>query len=225
MTWNRLDPFRRLTAGRFTDFWKIAMPDSARSGFLTSFVLENPWPLAVFLTIVAATIFWVAVQRDDRRILIPAGITFAVGAIILAVGLLVETSGEAAANQTRNFVAAASDGRIDEMLANLDPDATLHVGRIERPGLPVEDLRRMIDALGSRHRIEQNTITLLNSVGTGPNDALVELACLTRTASSLGTVPSRWILEWERGSGRWLIRSITAVSIAGRTPTGRTVLP
>ena len=201
------------------------MPDIARSGFFTNFVLENPWPLAGLFTIVAGTIFWLAVQRDDRRLVIPAALVFAVAAVILAVGLLVETSGEAAADRTREFVAAASDGRIDEMLAGLDPDATLHVGRIENPGLPIEDLRRMIDALGSRHRIEQNTITLINSVGTSSDTALVELACLTRTTSSIGTVPSRWLLEWERGSGRWLVRSITAISIAGRTPTGRQVLP
>jgi hypothetical protein len=201
------------------------MPDIARSGFFTNFVLENPWPLAGLFTIVAGTIFWLAVQRDDRRLVIPAALVFAVAAVILAVGLLVETSGEAAADRTRDFVSAASDGRIDEMLAGLDPDATLHVGRIENPGLPIEDLRRMIDALGSRHRIEQNTITLINSVGTSSDTALVELACLTRTTSSIGTVPSRWLLEWERGSGRWLVRSITAISIAGRTPTGRQVLP
>ena len=201
------------------------MPDIARSGFFTNFVLENPWPLAGLFTIVAGTIFWLAVQRDDRRLVVPAALVFAVAAVILAVGLLVETSGEAAADRTRDFVSAASDGRIDEMLAGLDPDATLHVGRIENPGLPIEDLRRMIDALGSRHRIEQNTITLINSVGTSSDTALVELACLTRTTSSIGTVPSRWLLEWERGSGRWLVRSITAISIAGRTPTGRQVLP
>ena len=201
------------------------MPDIARSGFFTNFVLENPWPLAGLFTIVAGTIFWLAVQRDDRRLVIPAALVFAVAAVILAVGLLVETSGEAAADRTREFVSAASDGRIDEMLAGLDSDATLHVGRIENPGLPIEDLRRMIDALGSRHRIEQNTITLINSVGTSSDTALVELACLTRTTSSIGTVPSRWLLEWERGSGRWLVRSITAISIAGRTPTGRQVLP
>ena len=111
------------------------------------------------------------------------------------------------------------------MLAELDPDATLHVGRIENPGRPVDELRRMLDSLRSRHRIEQNTITLLDAVGTGSNTALVELACLTRTTSSLGTVPSRWLLEWERESDRWMIRSITAVSIAGRTPSGRSVLP
>jgi hypothetical protein len=201
------------------------MPDTARSGFLTNFVLENPWPLAVVLVIVAATIFRLAVHRDDRRLLIPAATVFIVAGVTLVIGLLVETSGEAAADRTRAFVAAASDGRIDEMLVSLDPDATLHIGRIESPGLPIEELRRMIDALGSRHRIEQNTITLLNSVGTGSNTALVELACLTRTTSSLGTVPTRWLLEWDRGSGDWQVRSITAISIAGRTPTGRQVLP
>ncbi len=201
------------------------MPDTARSGLITSFVLENPWPLAIVLALVAATILWMGLQRDDRRFAVPAAVTFALGVLILTIGLVVETSGESAAHRTRIFVAAATDGRIDEMLAELDPDATLHVGRIENPGRPVEELRRMLDSLRSRHRIEQNTITLLDSVGTGSNTALVELACLTRTTSSLGTVPSRWLLEWERESDRWSIRSITAISIAGRTPTGRSVLP
>ena len=200
------------------------MPDDVRDSLFSQWILENPWPFSIVTLLIAATIGWIAIQRDDRRPLLVAGILAGLALLALGVGLVVETPAEAAASATRRFVADAESGRVDLLVARLDPEATLHPGRLENPGFPVEDLRSMLDALGGVHRIERNSITLLDAVGTGGGAAMVELACLTRTSSSLGYVPSRWIFEWERRDGDWMIRSITAASIAGRVPGGRDVL-
>ncbi len=200
------------------------MPDDVRDSLFSQWILENPWPFSIVALLLAATIGWIAIQRDDRRPLLAAGILAGLAVLALAIGFLVETPAEAAASATRSFVADAEAGRVDDLVARLDPDATLHPGRLENPGFPVEDLRSMLEALGGVHRIERNSITLLDAVGIGGDAAMVELACLTRTRSSLGYVPSRWVFEWERVDGRWMIRSITAASVAGRVPAGRDVL-
>ena len=200
------------------------MPDDARDSLFSQWILENPWPFTIVMLLIAATIGWIAIQRDDRRPLVVAGVLAGLAVLALGVGIVVETPAEAAAAATQEFVEDAEAGRIDLLVARLDPEATLHPGRIENPGFPVEDLRAMLDALGGVHRIERNSITLLEAVGIGGDAAMVELACLTRTSSSLGYVPSRWIFEWERRNDRWMVRSITAASIAGRTPAGRDVL-
>lgn len=200
------------------------MPQDAHDSLFSQWILENPWPFSIVTLLLAATIGWIAIQRDERRPLLLAGTLAGVALLALLLGLLIETPAEAAASATREFVADAESGRIDLLAARLDPQATLHPGRLENPGFPVEDLRAMLDALGDIHRIERNSITLLDAVGVGDDAAMVELACLTRTRSSLGYVPSRWIFEWERRDDRWMVRSITAASIAGRVPAGRDVL-
>ena len=200
------------------------VPDDVRDSFFSQWILENPWPFSIVGLLIAATIGWIAIQRDDRRTLLAAGILAGIAVLALAIGLVVETPAEAGASATRRFVEDAEAGRVDLLVARLDPEATLHPGRLENPGFPIEDLRSMLDALGGVHRIERNSITLLDAVGVGGDAAIVELACLTRTRSSLGYVPSRWIFEWERRGDTWMIRSITAASIAGRVPGGRDVL-
>ena len=200
------------------------VPDDLRESLFSRWVLENPWPFSIAILLLAATIAWIAIQRDDRRPLLAAGVLAGLALLGLGLGLVVETPAEAASSATRRFVADAEAGRLDRLFSRLDPEATLHPGRLGNPGFPIEDLRSMLEALGGIHRIERNSITLLDAVGTGGDAAIVELACLTRTRSSLGYVPSRWIFEWERRDDRWMIRSITAASISGRVPNGRDVL-
>ncbi len=200
------------------------MPEDT-TGVLAHRVLESHWPTVVVLGLVSAAIVWTAFGRDDRRLLL-AGVATAVVALAIAViGGLVTTDRERAMAATEAFVARAVDGDIDEMIAWLHPDATLHAGRIESPGHSRESLVRALEQLDGRHRITDNTITLLDAADDGSGAIWVELACLTNTSSSSGIVPSRWIFEWSPAeSGRpWEIRSLTAVSVAGRTPDGRNI--
>ncbi|MAC18935.1 MAG: hypothetical protein CMJ23_04505 [Phycisphaerae bacterium] len=195
------------------------MPPEAGTGTLTRWVLENPWPLSIALLLLAAAILIHAIRRDDRR-----PIRFAVGVFVLAIGclatgLLVETRGESAEESTRKLVAAAVDGRIEDMIDLFEPEATLHVGRVETPGYPRSELERNLEALRSRQRIEENMVTRLDSANGREDSVWIDLACMTRTNGSGGWVPSRWILEWRiNDTTEPRIRSITLLNLAGRTP-------
>lgn len=196
------------------------MPDDS-SGFFVRRVLESPWPSVLVLGLIAAGLVWLAFGRDDRRLLIGGGLAGVLAVSIGIIGSVVSTDRERALAATTAFVDDAVAGRIDDLLAWLHPDATLHVARIESPGYPRESLERALKQLDGIHRIQDNTITLLDGADDGSGSIWVELACLTRTESSYGTVPSRWIFEWiPPPPGRpWKVRSITAVSVAGRVPS------
>jgi hypothetical protein len=200
------------------------MPEDT-TGLFVRRVLESHWPTVVVLGLLAAAAVWLAFGRDDRRLLIVGLITAGIAIVVAAIGTLVVTDREQALAATEAFVDDAVDGRVDDLLAWLHPDATLHVGRIESPGFPRESLDEALGQLDGPHRVQDNTITLLDAADDGSGVIWVELACLTSTSSSYGTVPSRWIFEWlppETG-GPWEVRSITAVSVAGRTPGGRDI--
>jgi hypothetical protein len=184
-------------------------------------VLESPWPSVLVLGLIAAGLVWLAFGRDDRRLLIGGGLAGVLAVSIGIIGSVVSTDRERALAATTAFVDDAVAGRIDDLLAWLHPDATLHVARIESPGYPRESLERALKQLDGIHRIQDNTITLLDGADDGSGSIWIELACLTRTDSSYGTVPSRWIFEWiPPPPGRpWKVRSITAVSVAGRVPS------
>ena len=195
------------------------MPPEAETGTLTRWVFENPWPLSLGLLVISALIVGYAIQRDDRRpFRFALGFAIA-GAAVLAAGLLVETPGERAENSTRNLVALAVDGDVDGMIDLLGPAATLHLGRVENPGYPRNELERNLDALRSSQRIEDNTISRLDSAEGRDGSVWVDLGCFTRTGGSGGWVPSRWVIEWGPTSEDELrIRSITLVNLAGRSP-------
>ena len=201
------------------------MPTEAKTGFIEGWILDNPWPLAIMMLLAAIGLFLLAVQRDDRRLLKVALSGGAAGLLVLAIGLMVETAGESARLETRRFVQAAVDGRVDDMLDTLDEEATLHVARVENPGFPRSNLENALDGLRSRHRIEENSITVLDSAESPDGTVWIDLACMTQTNSTMSWVPSRWILEWQRSdAGDWRIRSITAMKIAGTVPRDAGIL-
>ena len=195
------------------------VPTEARTGFIEGWILDGPWTLAALLFATAVGLLFLAINRDDSRLGRFALGTALAAALVLAIGIMVETPSESARAATERFVEAAVDGRVDDLLRTLDEDATLHVARVENPGFPRSNLEEALDGLRNRHRIDENSITLLDAAEARDGAVWVELACITRTASSGGWVPSRWILEWQRADpGEWRIRSITAMKIAGVVP-------
>ena len=191
------------------------------SGLLTRYVLENPWPLVIILLIGAVISAWLAIQRDNTKML---GIPLAFGAVaglVLLIASLATTPAEQAKAATRDFVRAAEEGRSDDMISMLRENATLHIGRTENAGQPLEELERELRMLDGVHRIVSNRITRLEAETVEPDTVVVELGCYTETKSSFSTVPSAWLIEWRRESdGTWMVRRITAAKIAGRVPTG-----
>ena len=191
------------------------------SGLLTRYVVENPWPLTILLLVAAIATAYTAVQRDNSKLLlIPLGIG-AVAGLVLLIASLVSTPGEQAMASTREFVRAAEEGRSNDMISMLRSDATMHIGRTENAGQPLQELERELQMLDGVHRIVSNRITRLEAETIESDTVIVELGCYTETKSSFGTVPSAWLIEWRRDAdGTWMVRRITAAKIAGRVPTG-----
>jgi len=194
------------------------MPETS---IITTYVLENPWPLGIGLILIGVALFLLAVNRDERRALHGAIAAIALAVIILAIGHLVETTAESAAGATREFVRAAEEGRIHDMIATLDPDATLHLGRPGNPGQPIDELERDIRTLESSNRIVSNKINALEFGSDEADTAITSFTCMTTTEASYGPVQSSWMLEWRKDAGgTWRIRRVTAIKLAGRTPRG-----
>ncbi len=192
-----------------------------QSSLLSRYLLENPWPLGIGLALLGMICIYIAMTRDDRNLLQRGAIALAGGGIILAIGTLYQTTAESAATATRTFVNAAADGRIDDMIDMLDSNATLHVGRPGNTGRPFDQLTEELRALEGQHRIVANRISSLNYGSNASDTAMTIFSCVTETESSYGPVPSRWMIEWRRDdTGRWTVRRITALKIAGRVPSG-----
>lgn len=197
----------------------VGVTAAPETGFLTRYLLENPWPLGALLAVAAIILGKVAMDRDDRRLLAAAGGCVAAAAALFLVAWLVTTPGEHAKRVTRELVAAAEAGDLAAMRALFDADATLHFGSLAAPGFDRAEISRGIDTLASRHRVESNTVTLLRAGTVDADTGIAELGCLTTTASSYGPVPSTWLLRVERGGDdRWRIRRLACIAVAGREP-------
>lgn len=197
------------------------MTSAPPQGFFTRYLLENPWPAVVMLALIALALARFGRDRDDRRLLLGALGCAVAGAAVFLVSWLVTTPAEHARRVTSEIVAAAEAGNLNAMRALFAPDASIHPGSLSTPGLERAEIDRGIDALGDRHRIESNTVTALRAGTVDADTAVAELGCLTTTASSYGTVPSTWLFRVERGAdGRWRVRRLACVAIAGRAPSG-----
>ena len=195
--------------------------DIPQSSLLSRYILENPWPLGIGLTLLGCACMYFALTREDRRLLQNGAISCAAGGLVLVIGAIVQTNAESASDATRQFVEAAADGRIDDMSDMLDPNATLHIGRPENTGRPFDELTDELRMLEGPHRIVSNRISSLSFGSDTSDTAITRFSCVTETDSSYGPVPSRWMIEWRRDEvGRWAVRRITALKIAGRVPTG-----
>ena len=192
-----------------------------QTSIFTRYLLENPWPVGIGLILLGVALLFLALNRDESRVLYAAIGAIGVAAIVLAIGWLVETTAERAADATRDFVRAAEEGRVHDMIATLHPDATLHLGRPGNPGQPVDELERDIRTLDSSNRIVSNSLNALAYGSRNSTSAITTFTCMTTTESSYGPVQSKWMLEWQMDDrGTWRIRRITAIEIAGRTPSG-----
>jgi hypothetical protein len=187
----------------------------------TRYVLENPWPAGIGLVFLGVALLFIAIQRDDRRMFLAAVSAIAVAGIVLLTGFFFETTAESAANATRELVKAAEEGRTHDIIATLEPDATLHFGSPNNPGQPIDELQRDINTLDDSNRIVSNSLNNLTFASADSTTAVTAFACMTTTELSYGPFQSKWEIEWQRDEkGIWRIRRLTVIEIAGRTPRG-----
>lgn len=197
------------------------MPDPPPTSLLTRFVLENPYPLGVVLLCLAGGLIWRGAssgQRQERPLIGAVGLGLA-GIAVLVLGRLTVTAGEQARAVTKALVEAATAGDLPAARAWVAPDARLTFGAATNPGYARAAIDRRLQRLEGRYLIADNDITMLKAYTTGPETALVHLACRTTLASGYGPSFTQWVLEVRRQpDGSFQVKHIRWVSFNGRSP-------
>ncbi len=188
------------------------MPDPPAVGFVTRYVLENPWPLALGLLIVACAIGYTALVRGHLKRL-PAAVLLAAAALAVAVaGLVIVTSGERAKLVTRQFVEAVAAEDVTAAGNLLAADATFAFDSPRNPGHDLTFIKNGLADLTDDFSIESNRITRLDAYSEDDAHGLAHLSCWTE--AGYGPVISRWVVRVARQSdGSWKVDRITCVSI------------
>ena len=193
------------------------MPEPPPVGLLTRYVLENPFPVALPLIAVGATLAWSAL-RDARRTRFRIGIAAVVlGVVAIALGLAVTTAGEHGERAARGLVEAVVGNDLVGARAMMTDETTLSIGSPLNPGVGIDFIQDRLDQLHQRYRIEANTIRSLSGYGISADEAEIHLGCLTD--AGFGFTPSRWVLRARRQpDGTWKITRITCISINNQVP-------
>ena len=193
------------------------MPKAPQSSVLTTYVLENPWPLSLILLLFAAVIGWIGFREGMPRKITTAGILAALGAILLIIGSMVQTSGERAKSLVRQFVDAVVQGDIVAASGMISSQAILSAGSPSNPGLDADAITEGLSNFASRYTIESNDITMLRGFTEDSETATVHLGCYTVVDYP---AVSKWVLRIRReDNGSWKIARITCISINDQTPS------
>lgn len=195
------------------------MPDPPASSLLTRYVLENPWPAALLLLLIAAVITWRQLNGGTLRGLAVAALVAVLGIAVALVGVFVQTPGEHAVKAARALVADAERGRAAAISGHFEPEAVINFGSVTSPAFDRSVINRAITSLASENRITSNQVTRLRGYTADPRTGVVHLSCITETASSYGPVPSHWVIQFRlQADGSWQVDRITCLEVAGRPP-------
>ncbi|MFZ4750619.1 MAG: hypothetical protein ACOYMM_08935 [Phycisphaerales bacterium] len=195
---------------------------------MTSWLFENPVPIAILMAAIAAILAWRALAGGGgRRELTAAGVAALLGLSAIAAGRLVTTPGEHARAVVEELVAFAEEAEVQRAAALFAPNAVLNYGRRENAGVSIEAIRSALNSLAASNRIESNRITRLRFHTIDDRTGEVELSCSTTTARSMTAVPTEWLIRVRRigndpsADGAWRIDRITFERVFGQAPTPR----
>lgn len=188
------------------------MPDPPSTGFLTRYLFENPWPLALALVIAAVAVGYSALVQGHLKRL-PAALLLMASSIGIALsGLLIHTSGEQARDITRQFVEAVAAGDTTLAQGLLAPDATLAFDSPRNPGYDLTFIKSRLTSLTSEYTIDSNLITRLDGYVETTDQGLAYLTCWTE--AGYGPVRSQWVIQVTRQTdGSWLISRLNCIRI------------
>ena len=110
------------------------MNDQPPESMLTRYVLENPWPLGIFLFLGGFALIILWLNRGENRLLIAAGACSALMGLTFLLAWVVVTPGEQARAVVHQMVMNAERGDVDGILASISPTASIHLGSLKRPG-------------------------------------------------------------------------------------------
>jgi len=186
---------------------------------MSHYFLENPWPIVLLCAAAGLVLVMLWIRQGDGRLAVASLVVLAVGGLVFLVESIVTTPAEHGVSLVRGIVRMAEAGDDDGIILVLDPNASIHIGSLENTGRPFDDLEDSIRSLKGSNRITDNWITRLEGTTVDSDRATVNLACLTSTERSYGSVPSSWVFDVRRTpQGDWLVRRLAFESLMGRTP-------
>jgi len=195
------------------------MPEPPDVGIITRYVLENPWPLGGVLLAVATWLIWSGLREGLMNKVKAGGGLAIAGAVVIATGILVVTSGEHARIVTRRLVDAVVAGDVQLALAQFAPGAAFAMASPKNPGYGLQVIEEQLINVTGRYPIDSNTITMLRGYSESSDAAVVHLACFTQVAASPYPTVSTWAVRVQRqDDGQWRIVHLTWVSINDQTP-------
>jgi hypothetical protein len=185
-----------------------------------NYFAEHPWTIALSLAAVAALLLLVGLRLGSIKWLLSALAPLIGIALTIAIAWFSVTPAEHAVIVIENLVAAAVAGNPAAAKSCFSRDATIHMSAPEQRGENRARIDTAFDSFANRHRIESNDITSLQATTTSEDSAIVDLSCRTRTASSYGTVPTRWTFEVAlQKDGTWRIMRIVWRTVGNEKPS------
>jgi hypothetical protein len=141
------------------------------------------------------------------------------GAVILAIGWFVVTSGEQAKAVTRTLVNAVVADDPVLALAQFSNDAVFAVRSPKNPGFGLSFIEEQLLRVNGRYSIESNTMTMLRGYSESSDAGVVHMACFTQVAESPYPTMSQWVVRVQRQpDDTWKVVHLTCVSINDQTP-------
>lgn len=194
------------------------MPPPPDHSVLLRLLLEEPLPLVIALGVAAAVLLWQGLREGLPRRLAAGGGAGAAAVAVLVTAGLVRTPAERGAEVVAALVAAV-DARdaaaVDRLLA---PDAGVHSGREENPGL---DRRIAVSAPGRLAGWGVSSVSAGSVTGwpDGSGGAVVHLTVSTGS-DRWGTLTSRWVLRAAPSDDpdRWWVTRLTWIDLMGSPP-------
>jgi hypothetical protein len=195
------------------------MPEPPDVGFIDHWILENPWPGALALFVVAIVIGWTAlVQGRLKRLPAALALTAASTAMVVA-GLLIDTSGERSEAVTRQFVEAVVGRDSNAAIALLAGDATFAFDSPRNPGHDMTYIKQQLRRVLEQFTISGNTITRLDGYAVSSTQGEAHLACITD--AGYGPTLSKWVVQVRPNArGEWEITRLTCVEVNNRPASG-----
>jgi hypothetical protein len=191
-------------------------------------ILENPWPTAGVLAVlaVAALVLLSRVEGGRRVVGVPvptavAALLVLAGCIVLAVGMAVTTDREELRAGTQRLVDATAARDLETLDRLLASEARLHLPLrsqgLPGPVVPREQIMTLVEeVLGRRYPLKEHRTMEVQAALDGPRIARTQVR--VRVVPEAWQIPhtSWWRVDWRREEhGGWRVIGIEPLDIPG----------
>ena len=207
---------RRVFTPSTSPLAESAMSHLPDSSFITRFLFENPWPIAILLGLAAVVIGGTGLRDGVLSRVRLAGVLLVLGVAAVFVDRWVVTSGEHAEATVRELVdamAAVDMVRVDALLAS---DCAVHRLSPTNPGQSIAPALREYERYVGRTAIEKCSITSLKRASVRDDVGEVQFA-VSVTTSQFGSF-SAWHARVRRENGVWQVTDLTWLKLNGQDP-------